>query len=253
MKVVAVIPARYESTRLPGKPLLKIQSKTIVQMVYERASESTMLQDVIVATDDRRIFDHVESFGGRVVMTASDHQTGTDRIAEVVADVDADVVVNVQGDEPLINKGVIESVLPPFEEDPLVQMTTLCTHLTDPDDLFNPNIVKVVCDRNGNAIYFSRSPIPYRKTPEMKRHFEVAYEELDPWFRHVGLYAYRRDFLISFSRMEQGILERLEGLEQLRALEHGARIRVIQGNYKGVGIDTHEDYMKLKTFLGEPR
>ena len=127
MKVVAVIPARYESTRLPGKPLLKIQSKTIVQMVYERASESTMLQDVIVATDDRRIFDHVESFGGRVVMTASDHHTGTDRIAEVVADLEADVVVNVQGDEPLINKGVIESVLPPFEEDPLVQMTTLCT------------------------------------------------------------------------------------------------------------------------------
>ncbi len=251
MKVIAVIPARYESTRLPGKPLLKIRDKTIVQMVYERTSESTMLDEVLVATDDERICDHVMSFGGQAVMTSREHATGTDRIAEAVSGIDADVVVNVQGDEPLITHRVIESILPPFQQDPDVQMTTIRTEITDRRDLFNPNVVKVVTDRNGNAIYFSRSPIPFRKTPQMALFFDVSYEEVTQWYRHVGLYAYRKRFLTAFSQMEAGVLEKLEGLEQLRALEHGARIHVVDSQYTGVGIDTHEDYIRLKDFLGD--
>ena len=251
MKVIAVIPARYESTRLPGKPLLKIQGSTIVQMVYERASDAELLDDVIVATDDQRIYDHVLSIGGKVVMTGKEHQTGTDRIAEVVRKMDADVVVNVQGDEPLITPAVIESILPPFSEDEAVQMSTICTPITETEELFNPNVVKVVTDRMGNAIYFSRCPIPYFKSPGMPERFTVKPEMLGNWRRHVGLYAYRRAFLLQFSRMAPGSLEMMEGLEQLRALEHGARIRVVESSYKGVGIDTHDDYMKLKQYLGD--
>lgn len=251
MKVIAVIPARYASTRLPGKPLLKIRDKTIVQMVYERTTESARLDDVIVATDDERIRDHVADFGGHVVMTSKEHATGTDRIAEVVRDLDAEIVVNVQGDEPLITHRVIESILPPFERDPAVQMTTIRTEITDRRDLFNPNVVKVVTDQNGNAIYFSRSPIPFRKNPQMALFFDVSYEDVTKWYRHVGLYAYRKHFLSDFSQMEAGVLEQLEGLEQLRALEHGARIHVVDSQYAGVGIDTHEDYIRLKEFLGD--
>jgi len=251
MKVNAIIPARYESSRLAGKPLLKIKDKTIIEMVYERTCSSSLLDDVVVATDDRRIFDHVLSFGGKVVMTSSEHRSGTDRIAEVAKGLDADVIVNVQGDEPLITNKVINALIRPFRDDPELKMSTVMARIADKRELFNPNVVKVVCDRAGDAIYFSRSPIPFRKSPEMALEFEVKNEEMGHWFKHVGIYGYKRDFLLAFSQMDEGMLESIEGLEQLRALENGVRIHVEETNYSGIGIDTNEDYLQLKELLGD--
>ncbi|PJB82414.1 MAG: 3-deoxy-manno-octulosonate cytidylyltransferase [Acidobacteria bacterium CG_4_9_14_3_um_filter_49_7] len=251
MKVKAIIPARYESSRLAGKPLLKIKDKTIIQMVYERTMSSSLLDDVVVATDDQRIFDHVLSFGGQAVMTSRKHQSGTDRIAEVARSLDVDVVVNVQGDEPLITNKVIDALIRPFREDPELKMSTVMARIADKRELFNPNVVKVVCDRRGNAVYFSRSPIPFRKSPNMAIEFDVKNEEMGHWFKHVGIYGYRRSFLLDFARMEKGALENIEGLEQLRALEHGIRIHVEKTDYSGIGIDTNEDYLQLKALLGD--
>ncbi len=251
MKVNAIIPARYESTRLAGKPLLKIKDKTIIQMVYERTLSSSLLNDVVVATDDRRIFDHVISFGGKAVMTSSDHHSGTDRVAEVAKELDADVIVNVQGDEPLITNKVIDALIQPFHDNPDLQMSTVMARIMDRREIFNPNVVKVVCDSAGNAIYFSRSPIPFCKSREMTLEFNVKNEEIDHWFKHVGIYGYRREFLLEFTQMKEGMLEKIEGLEQLRALENGVRIHVEQTDYSGIGIDTNEDYLQLKALLGD--
>ncbi len=251
MKVKAIIPARYESSRLAGKPLLRIKDKTIIQMVYERSMSSSLLDEVVVATDDRRIFDHVVSFGGNVVMTSPEHHSGTDRIAEVARGLDADVVVNVQGDEPLITNRVIDALIRPFRDDPALKMSTVMARITDKRELFNPNVVKVVCNGNGDAIYFSRSAIPFRKSKEMTLPFEIRNEELGHWFKHVGIYGYKRSFLLEFAKMEEGTLERIEGLEQLRALENGVRIHVEKTDYSGIGIDTNEDYLQLKSLLGD--
>ncbi len=251
MKVCAIIPARYASTRLPGKPLLKVKGKTIIQMVYEQCKKVRLLESVIVATDDERIFKEVESFGGNCVLTSPSHTSGTDRIAEVAEKLDFDVVVNVQGDEPLISPDAIESAIKPFFEKNNILMTTLKTGIKSKEELFNPNVVKVVCDREGFALYFSRLPLPYRKHKEMALLYPVNRDNLNRYFKHIGLYAYKRDFLLKLSKMKPTFLEKTEGLEQLRVLENGYRIFVVETEFDTLGIDTMEDFLKLKKIMGE--
>ena len=230
MKAICVIPARYSSTRLPGKPLKDICGKPMICRVWERASRAASVAEVIVATDDERILQAVEKNSGRAMMTRADHKTGTDRLAEVVAHFpDADVIVNVQGDEPLIEPALIDALVAEFN-DAALQMATVATELTDAAEMQNPNNVKVVVGRAGNALYFSRALIPY---PRNKGRASV--------FKHIGIYAYRRDFLLAYAKMEPTPLEQTESLEQLRALENGFKIRVIKSSCRFVGVDTAED------------
>ena len=230
MKSICVIPARYSSTRLPGKPLKDICGKPMICRVWERASKAQSVAEVIVATDDERILQAVEKNSGRAVMTRADHKTGTDRLAEVAEKFpDADVIVNVQGDEPLIEPELIDELVAEFADDEL-QMATVATELTDVDEMQNPNNVKVVVDKNSNALYFSRSLIPY---PRNAGKSQV--------FKHIGIYAYRRNFLLAYAKMEPTPLEQSESLEQLRALENGYKIRVIKSDCRFVGVDTEDD------------
>lgn len=231
MKAICVIPARYSSTRLPGKPLKDICGVPMICRVYERASRAKSVAEVIVATDDERILQAVEKNSGRAMMTRADHKTGTDRLAEVAENFsDVEVVVNVQGDEPLIEPSLIDELIAEFVEDKNLQMATVATELKDADEMNNPNNVKVVVDKNNDALYFSRSLIPYpRNTGKAKV------------FKHIGIYAYRRQFLIDYAKMEPTPLEQSESLEQLRALENGFKIRVIKSSCRFVGVDTEED------------
>lgn len=231
MKTICVIPARYSSTRLPGKPLKDICGKPMICRVWERASRAASVAEVIVATDDERIIQAVEKHSGRAMMTRADHKTGTDRLAEVATKFpDADVIVNVQGDEPLIEPALIDELVAEFANDSALQMATVATELTAADEMQNPNNVKVVVDRAGNALYFSRALIPYPRNAG-----KAAV------FKHIGIYAYRRDFLLTFAKMEPTPLEQAESLEQLRALENGCKIRVIKSSCRFVGVDTAED------------
>lgn len=231
MKSICVIPARYSSTRLPGKPLKDIFGKPMICRVWERASRAKSVAEVIVATDDERIIQAVENNFGRAIMTRADHKTGTDRLAEVAGKFpDVDVIVNVQGDEPLIEPSLIDELIAEFVKDDDLQMATVATELTDADEMNNPNNVKVVLDRYNNALYFSRSLIPY---PRNAGNAKV--------FKHIGIYAYRRQFLIDYAKMEPTPLEKSESLEQLRALENGFKIRVIKSDCRFVGVDTEED------------
>lgn len=231
MKSICVIPARYSSTRLPGKPLKDICGKPMICRVWERASLAKSVTEVIVATDDERILQAVEKNSGRVIMTRTDHKTGTDRLAEVAEKFpDVEVIVNVQGDEPLIEPALIDELVAQFVADKNLQMATVATELTNADEMKNPNNVKVVLDKNNNALYFSRSLIPYpRNTGKAKV------------FKHIGIYAYRRNFLLAYAKMESTPLEQAESLEQLRALENGYKIRVIKSSCKFIGVDTQED------------
>ena len=230
MKIICVIPARFASTRLPGKPLKDICGKPMICRVFERAKLAKNISEVIVATDDERIFEAVEKNSGRAMMTRTDHKTGTDRLAEVAEKFpDADVVINVQGDEPLIEPALIEELAEQFEDENL-QMATVATELLDEEEMKNPNNVKVVIDKNNNALYFSRSLIPY---PRNSGKAKV--------FKHIGIYAYRRNFLLNYAKMSPTELEQAESLEQLRALENGYKIRVIKSDCKFVGVDTEED------------
>ena len=230
MKALCIIPARYASTRLPGKPLRDIAGKPMIVRVYERAVQAKRVQDVVVATDDERIRTAVEEHGGRAVMTRTDHATGTDRLAEVAEKMtDYDLIINVQGDEPLIDPTVIDELVEPFLADARLSMATAKTLLTDEEEIANPNNVKVITDLTGNALYFSRARIPY------------ARNEGANVYKHIGIYAYRRDFLLSYARMAQTPLERSESLEQLRALENGHRIHVIETDAVFIGVDTEED------------
>lgn len=230
MKVLCIIPARYASTRLPGKPLRDIAGKPMIVRVYERAVQARLVRDVVVATDDERIRAAVEAHGGRAVMTRADHATGTDRLAEVAARMtDYDLVVNVQGDEPLIEPAVIDALIEPFLADETLSMATVKTEIHDAAEAENPNNVKVITDVNGNALYFSRARIPYARSAGAKV------------YKHIGIYAYRRDFLLDYARMEQTPLELSESLEQLRALENGRRIRVVETDAVFIGVDTEED------------
>ena len=237
MRVVGVIPARYASTRLPGKPLVDIMGKTMIQHVYENAARSKTLEQLIVATDDERIMAVVAGFGGRAVLTSRDHNTGTDRVAEVVRGLDVEVVVNIQGDEPFVRPGMIDEVVQPLLDDPDLPMCTSMHEITDKEDFDNPNVVKTVVDLAGNALYFSRSLVPYPRKSEGHRAFE-----------HIGMYAYRKDFLLKYAGLPQTPLEKLESLEQLRVLEHGYRLRVVETrqDYIPLSVDTPEDLERAR-------
>jgi 3-deoxy-manno-octulosonate cytidylyltransferase (CMP-KDO synthetase) len=232
-QVVVVIPARHDSSRLPGKVLADIIGRPMVEHVYRRAAEARGVDAVVVATDDQRIASAVESFGGVVRLTQPGHRTGTDRVAELARDLRCEIVVNVQADLPMIEPEMIAEVIVPLTEDSDVQMSTLRQAISDPADVDNPNVVKVVVDRTSNALYFSRSKIPYCR-------------EDGVCFKHIGLYGFRRDFLLSFAALSQTALERAESLEQLRALEHGHRIRAVETRFESVEVDTPEDLERVR-------
>lgn len=238
MRAIGVIPARWASTRLPEKVLLPIAGKPMIQHVYERAALAAGLSSVLVACDDARILDAVLAFGGNAVLTDPDHPSGTDRIAEAVAGLACDAVVNIQGDEPLIDPCDIDLVLSPLAGDPACAMATLMTPIREECDLHDPSCVKVVVDRAGWALYFSRSLIPHPRNPIGT-----------PTYRHIGIYAYRRDFLLAYPRLEPTPLSRTESLEQLRALEHGYRIRCVETPRESIGVDTEEDLARVRALL----
>ena len=243
MKYIAVIPARFASTRFPGKPLAVLGGKTVIQRVYEQVS--SVLDEVYVATDDERIREAVASFGGRAVMTRTDHKSGTDRIQEAVEKIgtDADVVINVQGDEPFIQPSQVETLMHLFDE-PETQIGTLGKRFESMEAVENPNSPKIVTDARGFALYFSRSVIPYVRGKESREWFGEY-----PYLKHLGIYAYRREVLAAVTRLPQSPLEKAESLEQLRWLENGYRIRVGLTDVETVGIDTPEDLQRAETFL----
>jgi 3-deoxy-manno-octulosonate cytidylyltransferase (CMP-KDO synthetase) len=246
MRVTAVIPARYASTRFPGKPLADLNGKPMIQWVYEGAARCRLIDQVIVATDDARIAAAVTAFGGTAVMTRADHPTGTDRLAEVAAGLASELIVNVQGDEPLIDPLMIEAAVRPLLADPSIPMGTLKTPLTSLEEFHNPNVVKVVTDRQGFALYFSRAPIPYPR--DFSGQLTARWRELAT-AKHVGLYVYRRDFLLAFPQLSATPLEEQEKLEQLRALEHGHRIFVAETALGVQGVDTPEDLERVRRLL----
>jgi 3-deoxy-manno-octulosonate cytidylyltransferase (CMP-KDO synthetase) len=244
MKIIAVIPARYGSSRLEGKPLKDICGKPMIQWVVERVQEAKLVQKIIVATDDERILRAVEAFGGLAKLTSKDHQSGTDRVAEAVEGESADIVVNVQGDEPLIDPRMIDEAVVPLVDDASLSAATLCTPIPDEDSLRNPNVVKTVMDKDGNALYFSRSLIPYPRYDETF----IAYE-------HIGIYVFRFDFLLKFVTMVRTPLEKVESLEQLRILENGYKLRVVptQFDYNGLSVDTQEDLEHVRQIIQAQR
>ncbi|MFQ3582365.1 MAG: 3-deoxy-manno-octulosonate cytidylyltransferase [Chloracidobacterium sp.] len=237
--VIAVIPARYGATRLPGKPLIDLGGQPMIQRVHARVRQTPAIERIIVATDDQRIAAAVAAFGGEARMTRADHASGTDRVAEVAATLDADIIVNVQGDEPLIAPETITAALRLLQTDSSAAIATTCEAL-DPAEAENPNVVKVVCDAAGYALYFSRSPIPYPRRPDAARSL---------WRKHTGLYAYRREALLRFTQLPPAPLELAEGLEQLRALTHGMRIRVAETAHPSPGVDTPEDAERIRRQL----
>lgn len=241
MNILCVIPARYSSTRLPGKPLANIAGKPMIQHVYERAALAKKLTKVLVATDHELVYQTVQSFGGTAMMTSADHPTGTDRLAEVAEKFSiADIIINVQGDEPLIDPQVIDQLAIAFEQDTDLVMATLMTEMSD-HELTNPNAVKVITDINGYALYFSRSLIPFPRVKEVGL----------PVHKHLGIYAYRRDFLLKYAKLAPTPLERTESLEQLRALEHGYKIKVIKTKFQSIGVDTLEDLERVNQLLNK--
>ncbi len=240
MTSVVIIPARYESTRFPGKLLYPLKGLPIIQHVYEHAKKASLPDDVIVATDSETIFETVLGFGGRAVMTAPDHQSGTDRIAEIAGAIEYDIIVNVQGDEPLIRAEMIDAVIS-LLDDHSASIGTLVKKIDDPGEISDPNVVKVVFDRDGFALYFSRAQIPFR----------AAHSEFSSpaYYKHIGIYSYRRDALISLASMKQTLLERIEKLEQLRALENGVKIKIGETFFETHGVDTPEDIRKVEKCL----
>ena len=236
-KVIAVIPARWASSRFPGKPLALINGKPMVRWVFEQASKAKSVSEVIVATDDDRILETVNKFGGTAVMTSPDHESGTDRIAEVIRDKKCEVVVNVQGDEPLIPPENIDLIVRPLLEEASLSTVTLRILIKSRDELMDRNITKVVVDKSGSALYFSKAPIPWDRDG-----VDTSVDPLKPfWYKHIGLYAYRKDFLMEFGRLQESDLERIEKLEQLRILENGFSIKVIETDLDSIGVDCEAD------------
>ena len=246
-RVVAIIPARYSSTRLPGKALAAIGGKPMIQHVYERTAGAKLVHDVLVATDDERIVAAVNRFGGHVALTPSSLKSGTDRIAFAARPMtDAEIIVNVQGDEPLIVPEMIDQAVQPLVDDPGLPVGTLVRRIDSADDLTNPNIPKVVLDRNSDCLFFSRSAIPYgRDIPpsEWLRHHT--------YYKHIGLYVFRRDFLLRFAEMSQTPLELAEKLEQLRVLEHGFKMRGTVTSFESVPVDTQADLDKVRALVSQ--
>jgi 3-deoxy-manno-octulosonate cytidylyltransferase (CMP-KDO synthetase) len=240
-KIIVVIPARYGSTRLPGKPLVPLAGKPMIQHVYERAKLAQRPTEVIVATDDERIVKAVELFGGQARMTRSDHRTGTERVAEVAAHVEGDIFVNVQGDEPLLDPVAVDAAVDALFEDPPASIATVATPIKTPADIMDPNVVKTVLDFDGNALYFSRAPVPWVRDTAGKVHARHL--------KHLGLYVFQRDALLEYPTLPQGELERLEQLEQLRWLENGWKIRVAEVEHDAVSVDVPEDVARVEKLL----
>ena len=238
MKIGCVIPARFGSTRLPGKPLADIAGKPMIQRVYERVTNAKKPEVLIVATDDQRVYDAVQSFGGTVVMTDANHPTGTDRLAEVAQQyTDLDVIINVQGDEPMIDANLIDQLAELFESDDALQMATVATPLLE-EEYDEPSAVKVILNKRNDAMYFSRSLIPYPR-----------HDFVNTPLKHIGIYAYRRQFLLDYAKMEPTAAEQTESLEQLRALENGFAIRVITTDKRFIGVDTPEDLARVNAIF----
>lgn len=244
MQVVAIIPARYASTRFPGKPLAMLGNKTMIQCVYERVSAMHLIDRTIVATDDERIYQNVTSFGGEVSYTNANHQSGTDRVAEVAQQLTtADIIINVQGDEPFVAEEQLQSLIAPFTR-PAVQITTLARQITDTDDLFSPNVVKVVRSEQQAALYFSRQAIPYLRDLPLGQWLNAKAH-----WQHLGLYAYRRKTLLELTKLPTAELEKAESLEQLRWLAAGYTIHLGETNLPSIGIDTPADLEKAQALL----
>lgn len=240
MKTIGIIPARYGSTRLEGKPLKDICGKPMIQHVYEQACKAKLIDKVIVATDDERIYKAVEGFGGEAAMTSKDHQTGSDRVSEVARNTDCDIVVNIQGDEPLILPEIIDEIVSALLEDKNAVMATGAYRIAKESMFHDPNTVKVVTDRQGNALYFSRSLIPY---PRKSEYLEV--------YEHIGIYAYRKEFLLTYVDLENTPLAQTESLEQLKVLEHGYKIKVVKTryDYNALSVDTQEDLEEVRRIM----
>jgi 3-deoxy-manno-octulosonate cytidylyltransferase (CMP-KDO synthetase) len=251
--VIAIIPARYASTRFPGKALTLIREKPMIQWVYERTKRSQLVTRVVVATDDERIRMAVSAFGGEAILTSADHPTGTDRIAEVARTLKCDIVVNVQGDEPLVHPDMIDEAIMPLVRDPSIPMGTVCRKIENRNEAFDPNVVKVVFDEKGFALYFSRAPLPWDRDNWAGKDTFSDLTLSGPMYKHIGLYAYRRDFLLNYAKMPQTPLEAAEKLEQLRALESGHRIKTVVTEHESFGVDIPGDLGKILQRLEERR
>ncbi|MFH1859917.1 MAG: 3-deoxy-manno-octulosonate cytidylyltransferase [bacterium] len=282
-KSIGIIPVRFASSRFPGKPLVELCGKPMIQWVYEQAQKSKFLEQVIVATDDEWIYKAVCGFGGCVLMTSNDHTCGTSRVAEVAEGLSVEIIINIQGDEPLIEPDMIDQVVQGMQTDPDVYMATLKKRITNKDDVNNPHVVKVVTDRNGFALYFSRAGIPYeqgdrrqeagdygqqtsdirqetsdirQETSDIRRQTGDIRQEAGTnvsapyWYKHIGLYGYRREFLLKINKLPYSSLEAAESLEQLRVLENGYKIRVIETEYDTIGVDTHKDLVEVARIIG---
>jgi 3-deoxy-manno-octulosonate cytidylyltransferase (CMP-KDO synthetase) len=239
----AVIPARYAAARFPGKPLVSLAGKTMIQRVWERVRQATRIAKVVIATDDERILSAVKAFGGEAILTRPNHPSGTSRIAEVAASSNADIYINVQGDEPLIAPEAVDALAECIASDDSIALATLAVALKNPADIMDPNICKVVLDFNGDALYFSRAPIPWVRDSAGKVHAQH--------WKHLGLYAYRRAALLEYETLPPGELERLEQLEQLRWLENGYKIRVAETSHDSVSVDVPEDVPRVEKLICE--
>lgn len=238
MKIIGVIPARYGSTRLPGKPLVNINGKPMIQHVWESSKKSKLINELYVATDDKRIYDTVTGFGGNAVMTSKKHKSGSDRIGEVIKNMKCDIVLNIQGDEPFINPLNIDKAIKPLIKDKNIQVSTLCTPIKNIEEIDNPNVVKAVIDKNSFALYFSRFGIPFDR--------DMANNII--YYKHIGLYVYRKKYLLEFIKLKPSKLEMAEKLEQLRILENGKKIKVVVTNIDSFTIDTNKDLKKLRLY-----
>ena len=238
MRIIAVIPARYAATRFPGKLMQLLGNYTVIAQTYKNTVATGLFDDVFVATDSAIIFDEIISNGGKAIMSIKNHESGSDRIAEAIENMEADVVVNVQGDEPFIHPQSLKDLIQVFSN-PNVQVASMMHELHSIEEINNPNIVKVVIDKENNALYFSRSVIPYNRNND----FPIAYQ------RHIGVYAYRKSMLLEFIQWPLSVLEQIEKLEQLRYLENGVKIKMVSTSFTGIGIDTPEDLEKAKAYI----
>lgn len=247
MDAIGIIPARYGSTRFEGKVLADLGGKPVIQHVYERAKQAKLLDELIVACDDERVKNVVSKFGGKAILTSPDQPTGTDRLTEVVNPIDVKVVVNIQGDEPFVQPTMIDNIVLELLNNPKTGMATIIKRIEDEKDLYDPNIVKVVIDKNGFALYFSRNFIPFIRNKDSAKSVLETYV----FYKHIGLYGYTKDFLFTFKNLPESNLEEAEKLEQLRVLEHGYKIKTIVTKFDTVGIDTPEDLERAKELLGK--
>ncbi|MBU1062274.1 MAG: 3-deoxy-manno-octulosonate cytidylyltransferase [Candidatus Omnitrophica bacterium] len=252
MEVIGIIPARYGSTRFEGKLLADLCGKSVIQHTWENAKKAKTIEDIIIATDDKRIYNFAKGFGAKVIYTSKAHKSGSDRLTEVVSSIDTKVVVNIQADEPLIHPTMIDDVVDPILRDDSIHMATLCHKIGNEKDFLDPNVVKVVMDRKGFALYFSRAPIPYLLSSFAKASGDrraAGERGIVTHYKHIGIYAYTKDFLFTFKSLPQSRLEKSEKLEQLRVIENGYKIKVIETKFDTIGIDTPEDLMKATDLI----